>query len=173
MKRPLHLPESGWTLTEILINLSLIGLLAGFTLSVVHAWQVRSKVLEIPQVLTADIVHAQGTALRQGRSVGLVLGLSDPRGYRVCIDMNGDGLSRSDIQTGLDVCSGPEIRLEQLPWAQVVELRWGAHRMIVCDAWGLCTSAATCWAVPALRERWCLVWNGTTGQTRWERSPIP
>jgi len=165
--------ESGATLTEILVSLSLIGLLAGLTLSVVHAWQVRSRALEILQTLTADIVYAQGMALRQGRSVGLVLGWSDPKSYRVCIDANGDGLSRTDIQAGLDVCPGPEVRLERPPWVQGADLRWGAHRMIVCDAWGLCTSATTCWTVPVLRERWCLVWNGTTGQTRWERSPAP
>ncbi|MCS7311857.1 MAG: hypothetical protein NZ742_02960 [Acidobacteria bacterium] len=165
--------ESGVSLTETLVGLSLVGLLAGFTLSVVHAWQVRFKALEIPQALTADIVYVQGMAIRQGRSVGLVLELPDPKGYRICIDTNGDGLSRSDIQKGWDVCPGPEIRLERSPWIQAVELRWGAHRMIICNSWGLCTSARTCWVVLPIRERGCLVWNGTTSQTRWERSLVP
>ncbi len=173
MQHPSRLTDSGVTLTEVLISLGLIGLLAGFTLSVVHAWQVRSKALEILQTLAADIVDAQGKALRQGRSAGLVLESAGFKSYRSCIDANDDGLSRSDIQAGLDVCPGSEVRLERLPWLQATDLRWGAHRMIVCSAWGLCTSATTCWAVGPLRERWCLVWNGTTGQARWERSPAP
>jgi type II secretory pathway pseudopilin PulG len=163
-------PKSGATLLEILLVLSLISLLAGLALSTVRAWQVRSRTLEIPQALTADIIYAQGSALRQGRSVGLVLETQGSPVYRVCVDADGDGLSRSDIEAGLDVCPGPEIRLERPPWIQATDVRWGAHRMIVCNAWGLCTSATTCWAVPPFQERWCLVWNGTMGQTRWERS---
>ena len=169
MKDPSHL-ESGTTLLEVLLALSLVGLLAGFAFSTVYAWQVRSRALEIPQALMADIVYAQGIALRQGRSVGLVLETQGLPVYRVCVDADGDGLSRPDIEAGLDVCPGPQIRLERPPWIQATDVRWGAHRMIICNTWGLCTSATTCWAVPPFQERWCLVWNGTTGQTRWERS---
>ena len=170
--------SGGWTVLSVLIALILFSMVATLGGHWIRRTIIETRFARVAHGWMSDVLAVQARALRSNRRYGLVAERQRRAGrtiwgYRICMDGNGNGLTRTDLVAGIDPC-GPFRPLERPPSITIVGrtaarpsgLRWGAHRMIVCNPWGICSSATTCWAVRWRRPSRCITWIGHLG--RWQ-----
>lgn len=107
--------KRGHSLLEVLVVIALAALLfaaAGLDLSFVRR---HGDLHRLGRQLLADTLHCRIAALTGRRNVGLIFGTErDKWFYCIVEDRDGDGVSRRDWVTGVDVSIGPRTWLEFL-----------------------------------------------------------
>lgn len=99
----------GFTLVEILVVLSIVGLMMVAAIPRVRRISSGLRVRMAAQELAGELLTARSLAVRHGVYVGLKITTDDPRGirYRLYRDGDGDGVRTADIATGVDPAVGP------------------------------------------------------------------
>ena len=107
--------ERGYTMPEILIVVSLIGILTSAAVPFTANTLDRQRTAAAARYVSGRLMHARFEAVARSRFVAVQFALR-PDGYRMrtFVDGNGDGVLTRDINRGVDVPITPEVRLADL-----------------------------------------------------------
>lgn len=104
---PTH--DAGATLLELALVLALVVMLAAVTTPMAASAIDAGRARQAAAFVAARFRLARQQAASGSASVGLVFDVAGGRStFRVCVDGNGDGVRRAEIESGLDPCpEGP------------------------------------------------------------------
>ena len=152
--------ESGTTLIELLIALLVVAAICMFTAPVAANVVDASRVRHAAAFLTSRFRLARQEAISRGANVGVVFDLVGAQwSLRVCRDGTGNGLRRSEIQSGMDPCfEGPHELAALFPAVDIAvdpalrgpvgeppsadPVRFGSANMLSFSPLGSCTSGS-------------------------------
>ena len=102
-------PDSGVSLLEVMLVLAFVVMLAAVTTPMAASAIDAGRARQAAEFVAARFRLARQQAASGSTSVGLVFDAASGRSaFRVCVDGNGDGLRRAEIETGEDPCpEGP------------------------------------------------------------------
>jgi prepilin-type N-terminal cleavage/methylation domain-containing protein len=107
--------HSGFSLSEALVVLALLALVAAIALPNLSETRRKLDLERLARQVAADALRARMEALTSCRNVGLVFSEIEGRPYYVMVaDGNGNGVSRRDFLRNVDKALGPRVWLEFL-----------------------------------------------------------
>ena len=175
--------EAGASLAEIMIVLVLASLLVAFAVPTAGATIDAGRIGQAASVMASRFRLTRLEAVSRSRSIGLVFDLVGDRWmFRVCSDGNGNGVRRTDITSGTDVClEGPHDLQAMFPGVVIAvdptihgpggeppspdPVRFGSSNLASFSALGSCT-AGTLFLRSPLGAQYAVRIAGATGRTR-------
>jgi len=169
-------------LVEVLIVLGMVSCLLGIGLPPMRHSVDAKRTQDAAAFLAGQFRLARQRAVMSGQHVAVVFDDMDGEvGWRVCRDLDRDGVSRADITAGTDRCDGPSRRLSN-QFAQVrvgyapgvpgldgepnaTPLRFGVSQMAVFSPAGTSSSGSIVVRGGGLTQGAVRV-SGVTGRTR-------
>jgi hypothetical protein len=102
-------PDRGATLLEVLLVVALVVLVVSLATPLTGAAVEAERIRQAATFISARFQHARQRAVAASASVGVVFDTTGGRSvFRVCVDGNGNGLRRAEIDAGQDSCpEGP------------------------------------------------------------------
>jgi type II secretory pathway pseudopilin PulG len=181
--RPRPDAEAGLSLAELVIVLAIGFVLVAFTVPTAAATIDAGRVNGAANAMASRFRLARLDAVSRGRSTAFVFDQSGGRWvFRVCADGNGNGIRRSEIASGLDVCAPDAIDVQSLfpgvridvdaslrgpsgepPSADPV--RFGSSNIASFSGLGSCT-AGTLFLRSPMGQQYAVRVAGATGRTR-------
>lgn len=174
--------SDGFTWVDVTITLAFVATMTALALpSAAHVVDV-SRGRHAARYLAAELRAARQHAVLSRRSTAIVF---DRAGtdwtFRRCHDGNGDGVRRADLNTGIDPCRGPGLRLgsligevsialpssvlgpdDEVPGGDAV--RFGSSGMASCSPTGGCSVGTV--FVRSQRAQFAVRVGGITGRVR-------
>lgn len=101
--------DTGASLVESLLTLSILAMVSAMGVPVVGAARDALREKQACQWLASHLRSTRQQALLAGRRTAVLFDVdhNGEWGLRTCADGNGDGVSRADIDRGLDTCTHP------------------------------------------------------------------
>lgn len=116
----------GQGVTEVVVGLALLTLLAAWTAPALFTWSERRAVWEEATRLAMQIQGLRAAAALDGRSRGVVFHATPAPGWTAVRDGDGDGISTADVRAGVDAVVAPRWPLPGSPrglgWALPAEV---------------------------------------------------
>ena len=181
--RPRPHAEAGVSLAELVIALAIGFVLVAFTVPTTAATIDAGRVNAAASGMASRFRLTRLDAVSRGRSTALVFDQVGARWvFRVCADGNGNGIRRSEIQSGTDVCAADSIDVQALyPGVRVDvdatlrgpsgeppsadPVRFGSSNMASFSPLGSCT-AGTLFLRSPMGQQYAVRIAGATGRTR-------
>jgi prepilin-type N-terminal cleavage/methylation domain-containing protein len=97
-KRP-----SGYSLSELLVAVAILGILLSVALPRIHAYRRRAAVIAAADVLRGVFREVRSEAIARGRNVGVrFVNSGTVWKYTLYVDANGNGVTNADIDAAID-----------------------------------------------------------------------
>jgi hypothetical protein len=104
---PLHSSDSGASLADLLVALGLLVAMGSLSMPVTARAVEAGRVRHAAGFLAEQFREARQRAVFDGRTTGVVFDhTAGGWTFRACVDGNGNGLRRADVDAGVDPCHG-------------------------------------------------------------------
>lgn len=177
-----HPGSTGSSLAEMVIALAMILCVVGVGLPLLANGTEARRTRDAAGFLAGQFRLARQRAVMSGRHVAVVFeDVAGEAGWRLCEDGNRDGMSRDDIDTGVDRCEAPaqplshrfsHVRIGYIPGVPspdgefgALPLRFGTTRMAVFTPIGT-ASSGTVAVSGGGKNQFAVRVSGVTGRTR-------
>lgn len=175
-------PSSGTSLAEMVIVLAIISCALGVGLPMLANGSPAQRTRDAAGFLAGQFRLARQRAVMTGRHVAVVFeDVAGEEGWRLCEDGNRDGLSRDDIDVGVDRCEAmaqplshrfSQVRIGYVPGVPSPDgdvgtspLRFGTTRMAVFTPTGTASSGTVAVSGEG-QNQFAVRVSGVTGRTR-------
>ena len=173
----------GWTITELLIVLATMSVLLALTAPLTARAKDASRARHAAGFVATRFRAARQQAIVQERSVAVVFDETAAGWqFRICVDGNGNGVRRADINAGGDPCpEGPFVFATLFPGVDIAvpaavptpdgetgsddPVRFGSSNIASFSSLGSCT-AGTLYLRSSLGTQYAVRVLGITGRTR-------
>jgi prepilin-type N-terminal cleavage/methylation domain-containing protein len=180
--RPRPDAQAGLSLAELVVALAIGCVLIAFTVPTTAATIDAGRVNAAANAMASRFRLTRLDAVSRGRSTALVFDQVGPRWvFRICADGNGNGIRRSEIQSGTDTCADAIDLQAMFPGVQIDvdatlrgpsgeppspnPVRFGASNIASFSALGSCT-AGTLFLRSPKGQQYAVRIAGATGRTR-------
>jgi hypothetical protein len=175
--------QAGATLVDLVVALAITGILGGLSVPMVSQAIDAGRIRQAAGLVSSRLRLARAQAAAATRVTGVAFNRVDGRWmFEVCEDRNGNGIRRTEIQSGIDVClDGPHDLEALFPGVRVAAdasvrgpdgeggsgdpVRFGSANLASFSPAGTCT-AGSLWLRSANGSQFMVRVAGVTGRVR-------